>query len=66
MNREMDGQLTIRDETESTSIAVADRTRSSLYQGQFFADNNKYSDPQREDECGFGKNSGSASFTIGN
>ena len=23
MNREMDGQLTIRDETESTSIAVA-------------------------------------------
>jgi hypothetical protein len=53
MNREMDGQLTIRDETKSTSTAVAGPD-----QGHHFTKG----DPQWEDKCGFWKNSGPASF----
>ena len=55
MNREMDGQLTIRDETESTSIAVAGPDQVvTLPMDSVLADSNK-SATQWEDKCGFWK-----------
>jgi len=63
MNREMDGQITIRDETESTSTAVAGPDQGHHFtKGKCFADGNRFSDPQWEDKCGFWKNSGPAFF----
>ena len=39
MNQELDGQLTIRAVQNLPPLLWQDRTRSSLYQGQCFADN---------------------------
>ena len=56
MNREMDGQLTIRDKTESTSDCCGRAGPGHHFtKGQCFADGNKFSDPQWEDKCGFWK-----------
>ena len=63
MNREMDGQLTIRDETESTSIAVAGPDQVvTLPMDSVLADSNKSAIPNGKISAAFGENSGPASF----
>ena len=52
MNREMDGPLTIRDETE-IYLNCSGRAGPGHHftNGKCFADGNKFSNPQWEDKC---------------